>query len=413
METGGNAGGSKQGATPSNFYTPDVGQIQNKLALLRDELVSEFVQREQEITAVLAGLLSSEPTLLISQYKPGTAKTLLVQTLADSINGKFFYALLSKFSEPDEILGPISIPALRRGYYERNMEGKLPTAHIAMLDEVFKASSAIRNLLLDIVLNKRVPNGTGFLKIPLLALYGASNEISTDVEDLAFVDRFTIRVFSNYVTSDSWDELLEKGIQFEVSKKPKKVIMSVEEVKVLQKLTLSVLEASLPILKNKYLQALSELQQKGIVISDRRKIKILKNASAISIIYLEQTPTLDDLAEALRFSASSEDELKVIEEIIMKVGLSSFYAHIQTIQALQAELSNYLQEIRKNPNPTLNDFQALSSVLKKTLVALKPIPKTTRLLPYIRPLLQTVEECNKELDKIKRTLGGGDENETS
>jgi len=405
METGG-----KQGATSSNFSnTPDV--IQNKLALLRDELVSRFVQREQEITAVLAGLLSSEPTLLISQYKPGTAKTLLIQTLADSINGKFFYALLSKFSEPDEILGPISIPALRRGVYERNTEGKLPDAHLAMLDEVFKASSAIRNLLLDIVLNKRVPNGTGFIKIPLLTLYGASNEISTDVEDLAFVDRFTIRVFSSYVSSDAWDELLEKGIQFEVSKPTKKVIMSVEEVKVLQKLTLEVLKASLPIFKNKYLQALSELQQKGIVISDRRKIKILKNASAISVIYLEQQPSLDDLAEALRFSASSEDELKVIEEVIMKVGLSSFYVHIQTIQALQAELSNFLQDIRKNPNPTLNDFQALSAVLRKTLVALKPIPRTTRLLPYIRPLLRTIDECNKELNKIKRALGV-DENES-
>ena len=74
---------------------------------LQSELISRFVQREAEVFAVLVGLVSGEPVLLIGE--PGTAKTAIVETLAKMIDARYFYYLLSRFTEPDELLGPAAI----------------------------------------------------------------------------------------------------------------------------------------------------------------------------------------------------------------------------------------------------------------------------------------------------------------
>jgi MoxR-like ATPase len=377
------------------------------LIILRDFLVSQFVGKETEVTAVLAGLLSGEPTLLVGP--PGTAKTALVQTLAQSIGGQYFYYLLNRFTEPDELLGPISVVGLREGRLERITSGRLPEADIVFLDEVFKSSSAIRNILLDIILNKRYMNGGTFHKLPTLAFYFSSNEISYDTEDVAFFDRLSIRCFSDNVDAESWEELLKLGIKHETRTTPAGKIMSKEEVMALQNKTISTLS---DITKNsqlikKYISVLSEMRNKGIEISDRRKIKILKVASALSVIYREQTPSLDSLADALRFSASDISQLKVIEELILKLGLSSYYLHIQQITTLQTELQNVLEQVKANPNPTLQDLQALSTVYKKTYQVLRTIPVSPRLLPYTRDLRNALSETQSMLKKIEETLGVG------
>ncbi|SRR5579875_737633 len=125
-------------------------QAYNRLTELRDRLLNLFVQKEQEVTAALATLLSGEPCIFVGP--PGTAKTMMIETLAKSISASYFYYLLTRFTEPDEIIGPLDISKLREGVYERIIKNKLPDSDIVFLDEIFKASSAIRNILLDIIL---------------------------------------------------------------------------------------------------------------------------------------------------------------------------------------------------------------------------------------------------------------------
>jgi MoxR-like ATPase len=381
-----------------------------KVVELRDFLVSQFVGKETEATAILAGLLSGEPTLLVGP--PGTAKTQMVQTLAQSIGGQYFYYLLTRFTEPDEILGPISITSLREGRLERITSGRLPEADIIFLDEVFKASSAVRNILLDIILNKRYMNGGTFHRLPALAFYFASNEVSSDIEDVAFFDRLSIRCFTSNVSPETWEELLNLGIKLETSTTPNKILLSKEEVKVLQNKVISNLNniAQNSTIIKKYVEVLAELRNKGIEISDRRKIKILKVTSAISTIYLESTPSLDSLADALRFSCSSLEELKTVEELILKLGLSSFYLNVQQLNMLQTELQNNLNQLKSNANPTLQDLQMLSTVYKKALQVLKGMPKSPRLLPYVRSFVSTLDEAKTTLKRVQETLTGESSN---
>jgi MoxR-like ATPase len=377
--------------------------LADKLAELKFELAETFVQREAEITAVLSGLLAGEPTILVGEV--GTAKTALIERLARMIDARYFYYLLTRFTEPDELLGALDINALREGKYVRRTEGKLPQAEIVFLDEIFKASSAIRNILLDIILNKRIFSDGVYIQLPMLALYTASNEISTDVEDAAFYDRLTIRCFVKSVSEDSWEELIEKGILLDEGLKPS-VVLNVDDVKALQN---EVHERFRNITQNaslvrKYIEALATLKQRGVKLSDRRKIKVLKIASAISVIYAEENVSLDSLAEALKFTAvHDEDELKKVEQVILELGLSSFYEHVQKLQVVTAELQN---AINASVSGGMEELKMLSAVYKRASAVMTELPENPRLIPYVRQLRQVVHRAKDVLEKKKAELFG-------
>ena len=377
--------------------------LKEKLAELKYRLAERFVQREAEITAILAGLISGEPTILVGEV--GTAKTALIESLAGMIDAKYFYYLLTRFTEPDEILGVLDINALREGRYVRRTEGKLPQAEIVFLDEIFKASSAIRNILLDIILNKRLFCDGVYVKLPMLALYTASNEISSDVEDLPFYDRLTIRCFVKSVSEDSWVELIERGIELDLGLENKK-IMDVKDVRMLQN---EVNEKFRRIKENRdfirrYIEALVRLKQRGVKISDRRKIKVLKIASAISLVYGEDNVSLDSLAEALKLTAvHDEDDLKKVEQIILELGLSSFYQHVQKIQVVTAELQNALNA---SLNGGMEEIKMLSTIYKKASAVISEIPKNPRLIPYIRQFEQVYNRVGDVLERKKAELFG-------
>lgn len=366
-------------------------------------LAETFVQREAEITAILSGLLANEPVILVGEV--GTAKTALIERLAKMINARYFYYLLTRFTEPDELLGTLDINALREGRYVRRTEGKLPQAEIIFLDEIFKASSAIRNILLDIILNKRIFSDGTYIQLPMLALYTASNEVSTDVEDMAFYDRLTVRSFVKSVSEDAWDELIEKGILLDEKIDPP-VILNVDDIKSLQKI---VNERFKNITQNnslirKYIEALATLKQRGVKISDRRKIKVLKIASAISYIYGEKNVSLDSLAEALKFTAiHDEDELKKVEQVILELGLSSFYQHVQKLQVVTSELQN---AISATTSGGVEELKMLSAIYKKALTVMSELPENPRLIPYMKQLKSVVYRARDVLEKKKIELFG-------
>ena len=376
--------------------------VLSKLAELKLRLADLFVQREAEITAVLAGLISGEPVILVGEA--GTAKTILIEKMAELIDAKYFYYLLTRFTEPDEVLGPLDINALREGKYVRRIEGRLPEAEIVFLDEIFKASSAIRNILLDIILNRRFRNNGGYLKLPMLTMYAASNEVSSDAEDAAFYDRLTVRCFVKSVSEDAWSELVERGITLEELRL--KPIINVNEIKEIQQ---TVMERFRKIPESGilqiYLDALASLKQKGVRISDRRKIKLLKIASAVSVIYGEDTVSPDSLAEALKFVAvHDEDDVRKVDQVIFELGLSSYYKHIQRIQTVNSELQNAIKLSRSG---SIDELKMLSSICNKASEMLENMPQNPRLMPYIRQLKGSIFKAKDMLERKKAEIFGG------
>ncbi len=351
-----------------------------------EKLNSLFVNKENEVRAILAGLVSGEPVILVGDA--GTAKTALVETLAKLCGARYFYYLLTRFTEPDEILGPLDINALREGRYVRRTEGRLPEAEIVFLDEIFKASSAIRNILLDIMLNRRVFNGK-YEKIPMLAMYTASNEVSSDVEDMAFYDRLTIRKFVDGVGDDAIPKLIKCGIR--VEKAEIKPVLSVEEIRSLQKACSELFHsvATNDKLLKKFQLSIVELRKVGITLSDRRKVKTFKVAAALSVIDGENTVTLKSVLEALKLTAVNErDDVSRVEEALMNVDDYDVLEHELVLSSYIRELKTIETEIRNS----MNDSAMLAVVCRRAKERLNRMPDSPKLRPYVERVYRLIEQ---------------------
>lgn len=320
-------------------------------------LEQRFLGKAEVIRLLLIALLAREHAVLVGP--PGTAKSALVRHLAELVDASYFEYLLTRFSEPNELFGPVDIAAFRDGTYRRRTAGMLPEAEIVFLDEVFKSNSAILNALLGILNERRFTSGGQVLRCPLISAFGATNEVPSDDSLSALYDRFVLRIRSTNLEAFHFTDLLERGIQHELA-----AMQGSGVTPVLSRTELAARTASLPralVFQPDFIAAYKglvfQIRAEGIGLSDRRAVKILKLFAASAALDGREQADAGDFF-VLKHVWNSEDQAPLLEAIVEPVLQAFQRSHPErrlstrsvAVEALAAEIDR-IRRVLLGPTP--------------------------------------------------------------
>lgn len=344
-----------------------------KLTEIRNELKASYLERDEVIDGTLIALLTGNHMLLIGP--PGTAKSQLVSEVCNKIKGaQYFQWLLTKFTAPEELFGAVSLKGLENDEYRRVTNGKLPEAHIIFLDEVFKASSSILNTLLTVMNERIYYNGTEIAKIPLISMFGASNELPSEEDELeALYDRFLLRYVVDYIKEDF---RFLKLLQGEGSEEKSDAIITQEE---LDDCKSQVANTAVPSNILKLIGRIrTELKKKGIIPSDRRYKQ--------SISILKAKAYLDGRSEV------SEEDLRFLENVLWrdpgeKTEIQSIIH--QSLEGYKDRLRELIIQAKELDGYSKRDWENEDMGIKANIEA------QTKLKQIVSNLNELIEECKQ------------------
>ena len=350
-----------------------------RFKLLLREMNRGIYEKETEISLSLLAALAGESIILLGP--PGVAKSMVARQLKNAFrDAHSFEYLMSRFSTPDEIFGPVSIQKLKTSdTYERAVDGYLPTADVVFLDEIWKAGPAIQNTLLTVINEKIFRNGNREMHLPLKLLVAASNELPAKGEGLeALWDRFVIRIESRPIKMEKNFRamLLEVKSSLEVKSEERRVKNStdlfedtISDEQIGADVSISPAEYaewSQAIdkigVKEEVLDAISRIrkalravnvdeaaERRSIYVSDRRWKNIVRLLRTSAFMQDREEVDICDLLPIYHCLWQEPEERDAIRSIVIRSLFAPFADKLVEMKKALAEDIQY-HRVRKNPD---------------------------------------------------------------
>lgn len=325
---------------------------------LLGEMNRGIYEKETEISLSLLAALAGESIILLGP--PGVAKSMVARQLKTAFReAQSFEYLMSRFSTPDEIFGPVSIQKLKTSdTYERAVEGYLPTADVVFLDEIWKAGPAIQNTLLTVINEKIFRNGNREMHLPLKLLVAASNELPAKGEGLeALWDRFVIRIESRPIKLEKNFRamLLESHADFADNADFSDLKITAEEyaewTERIDKIgvKIEVLDAISAIRKSLRAVNVDEAaERRNIYVSDRRWKNIVRLLRTSAFMQDREEVDICDLLPIYHCLWQEPEERDAIRNIVIRALFSPFADKLVEMKNALAEDIKY-HRVRRNP----------------------------------------------------------------
>lgn len=332
------------------FQHSQKNEMQKRITDLLQQLTNGIHERDQIMAVSLLGAIAGHNTFLFGP--PGTAKSLISRRLACAFeNPQYFEYLMNRFSTPEEVFGPVSIKALKEDRYIRKIEGYLPTADFAFLDEIWKSSPAILNNLLTIINEHIFKNGDERSNVPLKALIAASNEIPPENQGLeALYDRFIIRLLVPPIEQEeNFNRLLDSKLSSDKPEISEDLKISYQELAKWREQLHEVKLSTDTLLIIKYIreELTEQFDKLGVYVSDRRwqRAAVLLKASAFCNGRKETNHS--DVVLLKYCLWTTPENRETVEEIVMNAIKSCGFDTDIDLAGLDREKENLDKEINK------------------------------------------------------------------
>ena len=344
--------------TPVNApLNPAVLQsAQAKMSQIFVEMNNLFVERDELIKLMELAIVTGTNLLMLGP--PGTAKSAITYELCGRIeNANYFQWMLNKTSDPSEILGPFSVKEMENDKFMRITTGKLPEAHIAFIDEVFKSNAPTLNALLTIMNEHIFYNDGKPVDVPLISMFGASNEPPEDESLDAMYDRFIFRMNVQYIHDAANKKRMHSNYvdnRAGLLNMVNKTTITLAEVQALQAAARTV-KVPKDII-NKFIRLISDLDRQAVHISDRRQNECFKVMQGSAVLAGRNTVSLDDFKSLVYVLWEKEEHIPLIESSILK---------------MVNPYDDRFKELKENFNQVKTDIESITDSSQKSKKAIE------------------------------------------
>lgn len=344
--------------TPVNTpLNPAVLQsAQAKMSQIFVEMNNIFVERDELIKLMELAIVTGTNLLMLGP--PGTAKSAITYEMCGRIeNANYFQWMLNKTSDPSEILGPFSVKEMENDKFMRITTGKLPEAHIAFMDEVFKSNAPTLNALLTIMNEHIFYNDGKPVEVPLISMFGASNEPPEDESLDAMYDRFIFRMNVQYIHDAANKKRMHSNYvdnRAGLLNLVNKTTITLEEVQALQAAAKTV-KVPKDII-NKFIRLISDLDRQAVHISDRRQNECFKVMQGSAVLAGRNSVTLDDFKSLVYVLWEKEEHIPLIESSILK---------------MVNPYDDRFKELKENFNQVKTDIESITDSSQKSKKAIE------------------------------------------